>query len=60
MYVEYTGPPVPPETMNAWSKTLSAPIPKTTSTKKCAGLSNGKVMRQKVRQVPVPSSADAS
>ena len=60
MYVEYTGPPVPPETMNAWSKILSAPMPKTTSTKKWAGLSSGNVIRQNVRQVPVPSTAAAS
>jgi hypothetical protein len=46
--------------MKNWSKTLSAPIPNTTSTKKCAGLRSGNVIRQKVRQRLVPSTAAAS
>ena len=35
-------------------------MPNTTSTKKCAGLSSGNVIRQNVRHAPVPSTAAAS
>ena len=46
--------------MNAWSKSLSAPITETTATKKWAGLSSGKVIFQNVRQTPALSIAAAS
>src|SRR3954469_25860903 len=46
--------------MNAWSKILRAPMPKTTSTKKCAGFSSGNVIRQNVRHRLVLSVTAAS
>ena len=44
----------------AWSKTFRQPMIESTATKKCPGLSSGKVIFQNVRQRLVPSMAAAS